>query len=81
MTIIRNFPFFSIILSMFCCIISSVIRCKKAGYISVFLTSLVLCLSGATLFYALETGESITYMMGHFPAPWGNEIRSGSLEA
>ena len=22
-----------------------------------------------------------TYMMGHFPAPWGNEIRAGVLEA
>ena len=27
------------------------------------------------------TGESYTYMMGHFPAPWGNEIRAGLLEA
>ena len=22
-----------------------------------------------------------TYMMGHFPAPWGNEIRVGLLES
>jgi multicomponent Na+:H+ antiporter subunit D len=29
----------------------------------------------------LETGESFTFMMGHFPAPWGNEIRAGLLEA
>ena len=26
-------------------------------------------------------GTSYTYMMGHFPAPWGNEIRAGVLEA
>ena len=26
-------------------------------------------------------GASYTYMMGHFPAPWGNEIRAGVLEA
>ncbi|MCR5521248.1 MAG: sodium:proton antiporter [Lachnospiraceae bacterium] len=25
-------------------------------------------------------GESFVYMMGHFPAPWGNEIRAGELE-
>ncbi|MEG0020515.1 MAG: proton-conducting transporter membrane subunit, partial [Oscillospiraceae bacterium] len=25
--------------------------------------------------------QQITYMMGHFPAPWGNEIRFGPLEA
>jgi multicomponent Na+:H+ antiporter subunit D len=29
----------------------------------------------------IETGESFTFMMGHFPAPWGNEIRAGLLEA
>ena len=29
----------------------------------------------------MNTGESFTYMMGHFPAPWGNEIRAGMLEA
>ncbi|MBR0464418.1 MAG: sodium:proton antiporter [Clostridia bacterium] len=27
------------------------------------------------------TRESYTFMMGHFPAPWGNEIRVGRLEA
>ncbi|MEA4932634.1 MAG: proton-conducting transporter membrane subunit, partial [Lawsonibacter sp.] len=27
------------------------------------------------------TGQSFTYMMGHFPAPWGNELRAGPLEA
>ena len=25
--------------------------------------------------------EPYTYMMGHYPAPWGNEIRVGLLEA
>ncbi len=29
----------------------------------------------------LGTGEPYTFMMGHFPAPWGNEIRAGVLEA
>ena len=28
----------------------------------------------------MDAGESYTYMMGHFPAPWGNEIRAGVLE-
>lgn len=26
-------------------------------------------------------GEEFIYYMGHFPAPWGNEIRVGELEA
>ena len=28
-----------------------------------------------------DGGTSYTYMMGHFPAPWGNELRAGPLEA
>jgi multicomponent Na+:H+ antiporter subunit D len=31
--------------------------------------------------YVLQTGESYTFMMGHFPAPFGNELRIGVLEA
>ena len=35
-----------------------------------------------TLFISLLTAEdSFTYMMGHFPAPWGNELRAGLFEA
>ena len=33
------------------------------------------------LAFVLSTGEPYVYMMGHFPAPWGNEIRVGVLEA
>ncbi|MCL2121012.1 MAG: sodium:proton antiporter [Clostridiales bacterium] len=38
-------------------------------------------LSAAVLAFTLRTGESFTYAMGHFPAPFGNEIRAGALEA
>ena len=41
----------------------------------------VIAMSAAILVWTLRTGESYTYMMGHFPAPWGNEIRAGVLEA
>ena len=29
----------------------------------------------------MQTGAAFTYPMGEFPAPWGNEIRAGALEA
>lgn len=29
----------------------------------------------------LQLGEPVTYIMGHFPHPWGNEIRMGILES
>lgn len=32
------------------------------------------------MIYTLRTGDSYAYKMGHFPAPWGNEIRVGVLE-
>ena len=45
------------------------------------LLGIVTLLSGATLLYTLQTGQSFVYVMGKFPAPWGNEIRAGVLEA
>lgn len=80
MDFIRNFPFFSIILCMFSGIISSVLDGKKARNICFGCVSIVTILSGAVLCYTMKTGEAFTYMMGHFPAPWGNEIRAGILE-
>jgi multicomponent Na+:H+ antiporter subunit D len=40
-----------------------------------------LFLNGATLLFTISTGEEFVYVMGKFPAPWGNEIRAGVLEA
>lgn len=38
-------------------------------------------LSAWLLCATVISGESFTYMMGHYPAPWGNELRAGPLEA
>ncbi|MGI6020226.1 MAG: complex I subunit 5 family protein [Lachnospiraceae bacterium] len=80
MDFIRNFPFFSIILAMFSGIISAVLGKKSSRVICIVMLCIVLGLSASVLGYTLITGESFTYMMGHFPAPWGNEIRAGVLE-
>ena len=80
MDFIRNFPFFSIIICMFSGIISSVLSGKKARNLCFGAVGIVAVLSVSVLFYTVQTGESYTYMMGHFPAPWGNEIRAGILE-
>ena len=42
--------------------------------------AVVAALSAALLAH-LWSGDSFTFMMGHFPAPWGNELRAGPLEA
>lgn len=80
MDFIQNFPFFSIIICMFSGIISSVLDGKKARNVCLSCVSIVTLLSASVLFYTIKTDASFTYMMGHFPAPWGNEIRAGILE-
>lgn len=81
MEFVQNFPFFCIILSMFSAIISFVLNGRAAKYVHVAMVTAVLVLSLATLSFVVGTGESYTFMMGHYPAPWGNEIRIGVLEA
>lgn len=81
MDFIRNFPFFCIFLTMFAGIISSPLPGRWARRITGAVILLDTAASAAVLYYTYSLSESITYMMGHFPAPWGNEIRFGPLEA
>lgn len=80
MDFIKNFPFFSIVMSLFFAVISSALKPKIGERLAVFSVSLATLFSCSVLFYTIKTGESFTYLMGHFPAPWGNEIRAGILE-
>ena len=81
MDFVQNFPFFSIFLSMFSGTVSSVLPAKAAKWVNTFVIGAVGCMSAVLLVYLMGKGASYTYMMGHFPAPWGNEIRAGVLEA
>lgn len=79
MEFIQNFPFFHIILCLISSVVSSVLPGKIARKITIGLVALI-CLSTVPVFiFTLNNGEYV-YMMGHFPAPWGNEIRAGVLE-
>ena len=80
MDFIWNFPLFCIVACLFVGVISSVLSDKAARILSWCLIGMVTLMSGAVLFYTVVKGDSFTYMMGHFPAPWGNEIRAGVLE-
>lgn len=53
---------------------------RWAKFIAMAACFLVCGLSVAVLAHTLATQASFTYLMGHFPAPWGNEIRAGALE-
>lgn len=81
MSFVQNFPFFSIILSMFSGTICSVLPRKAARIVNIAMISIVGIMSLILLRFVINSGESYVFMMGHFPAPWGNEIRAGVLEA
>ena len=82
MHLVQNVPFFSIMLSMFSGIISSILPGPYARRLNAAMLTTVGAMSGWLFLFFLTTGQdSYTYMMGHFPAPWGNELRVGILEA
>lgn len=81
MSFVENFPCFSIVLCMAAGILSTPMKAKQAKCMTMGLVVLVTCLSFGTLLHVLSTGSSFVYTMGRFPAPWGNEIRAGVLEA
>lgn len=77
----QNVPFFCIMLSMLCGVTAAMLPQKAARLMTVALTCVTLALNAWLLARVAETGESFVYRMGHFPAPWGNELRAGVLEA
>lgn len=82
MELVQNIPFFCIMLSMFSGTVSSVLPRKWARRLNIAMLSAVIAMSVWLLLYLVQSGiGSYTYMMGHFPAPWGNELRVGVLEA
>ena len=81
MNFIWNFPLFTIILSLFSGGLCMILSKKKARICTVVIEILLIVLVLNTLFFVTREGGSFTYVMGEFPAPWGNEIRAGTLEA
>lgn len=82
MDFVQNVPFFSIMISMFSGTISSILPEKPAKWLNTAVITAVGAMSAWLLVYLVQSGTgSFVFMMGHFPAPWGNEIRAGVLEA
>lgn len=75
-----NFPLFCIVASLLCAVICSVLVSHVAEKLCWGLLMTVLAANLALLQYQLSTGVAVTYLMGHYPAPWGNELRFGLLE-
>lgn len=74
-----NLPLFCIVASLMSAVISSVLKGKAARITTQCLTAAVCICSVLVLFYTARVGD-VTYLMGHYPHPWGNELRLGALE-
>lgn len=80
MDIIYNFPAISLIISMGAAIVSSALNGKWARRLCYVIVTGVGILSAFSFELCRTTGQSYVYKMGRFSAPWGNEIRFGTLE-
>ena len=82
MSLAYNIPMVSVMLVMASAILVPLLG---SGSRALNLVRWVQAAVGAGAAYLLwilsRTGESFTFQMGHFPAPWGNELRAGPLEA
>ena len=81
MDFVQNFPFISIILTLFSGPLCSVLNGKQARRVNTAVIVADGILSFLVLGYVAAAGQPFVYRMGHFSAPWGNEIRVGILEA
>ena len=80
-----NVPFISIFALMITAIITPLLPLRKRlpEKVSCYVIGFVMILSLWLLFSLTNSGQNLSFNfpMGHFPAPWGNELRVGPLEA
>ena len=76
-----NFPLFLVVLSLLCAVVSSVLKGRAARVLSLTLFTISAAANFILFLYTHSTGQNYIYMMGHYPHPWGNELRIGILES
>ena len=82
MPFVNNVPFFSIFIAMVAGVIMPLVKNGRRAFRITEAACAVIGLLSAWLLWETTVGAySFRYMMGHFPAPWGNELRAGPLEA
>ncbi len=81
MSVVWNFPLFTVVFSLFSGVLCMMLSPRAARNYTIAYESVLIVMVGCVLRCTYVTGEAFTYPMGEFPAPWGNEIRAGTLEA
>ena len=78
----ENFLFISIFVALLCGIITTLIEDgNKSRRLTLCMLAVCAVLNGIVFINTAIKGEYFTYAMGQFPAPWGNEVRSGPIES
>jgi len=77
----ESIPAVSIFLLMLTGVLSIVPHGRKAAYRMTLLSLSVVFAASVLLTIGVAGGESFSYSMGQWGAPWGNELRAGPLEA
>ena len=66
------------VISGLCCLI---LPARLSRYLALATHAAQIALSLLLVWHTVQEGSSFTYPMGHFPSPFGNELRAGPLEA
>jgi len=75
-------PSVCILLCLLSAILLAAVRNGRAAFAAgIGLAAVTAVLSGVLLFMLMPAEESFTFVMGHFPAPFGNELKAGPLQA
>lgn len=79
----QHIPFLSIFIPLICAILIPLFKNKKGAKIITLSSIIIEIILSAILIVYLNNYEPgfFTYQLGHYPAPWGNELRAGMFEA
>lgn len=81
MNIAMNFPLFLIVLSFLSAVVSTLLGGRAARAVTLTLTAVSAAANAAVFAVCLVSGADVFYPMGHFPHPWGNELRIDEVNA
>ena len=81
MSLWQSIPFACILLPLAAAALTAALPTRRARYVTGFVLLVQTVLSALLVAQMTSGNESYVYMMGHYPAPWGNEIRVGLLES
>jgi len=77
----QNLPLFQIVCPLMCAALCSAVKGKAARAIMTALSALECAGMAVLLYFTASENKSFVYAMGEIGAPFGNELRVGSLEA